>query len=436
MLRMASTVFFFAVLGLYIAVNAYLFARLCRTLAGTGALRFLASALLLLFALSFPAGQILSRLAPGRLSEVLVYAGSLYLAPMTYAFFLTLAADILRLVNFAVRITPYPPPYTTSGRVKTVAIVVLLSLAISLAGAYNATVPTARYLSLDFSPPMAGEEAAPDGQPHRIRVVAFSDLHLGRFVTTRYLARLVELINRQKPDIVLLVGDVVDDLGWFGDPAGRAKAASLFQSINAGMGVWAIPGNHDYYAGLDQVARFMNEAGITLLRDDWATPQDRLLLIGRDDPTVRWLEGRDRKALQEIRDDAARSLDARIEALPMIVLDHRPVEFEEAAAAGATLHLAGHAHRGQLFPVNFIVSALYRQSYGEHRIDDTHFFVSNGVGTWGPPARIIGRPEIVVADINPNLHLKSSKTSLKLREQRDKMLFEKTPSFTSEVQLL
>lgn len=399
---MATAIFFIAILGLYIAVNAYLFARLCRTLAGTGALRLLASVLLLLLALSFPVGQILSRLAPGRFSEILVYAGSLYFAPMTYAFLLTLTVDVLRLVNFAIRITPYPPPYSTCSRVRTVAIVVFLSLAISLAGAYNATVPTVRHLSLAFPAPEAGGDTSSDEATEKIRIVAFSDLHLGRFVTNRYLARVVELINRQKPDIVLLVGDTVDDLGWLDNPAERAKAASLLQSIGAGMGVWAVPGNHDYYAGLDRVARFMDEAGIAMLRDGWATPQGRLLLIGRDDPTVRRMENRDRKPLREIWDDAARSLDARMETLPSVVLDHRPIEFEQAEAAGATLHLAGHAHRGQLFPVNFIVNALFKKSYGEHQAGNTRYYISNGVGTWGPPVRTIGRPEIVVIDIKPD----------------------------------
>ena len=388
---MSLPIFFATVLGFYIAVNAYLLARLFVTLAGTGAVRFLATLLLLLLSLSFPAGQILSRRMPGRLSEILIFIGSLYLAPMIYGFLLTAAADILRLLNFVVKLTPYPPPYTTGGRVSMAAAVASLSLLISLAGAFNASMPTAKYLSLDVS--------LPGGATEKIRIVALSDIHLGRFVTNRHLTRLVNLTNRQKPDVVLLVGDTMDDLEWMDDPAARERTASLLRSLDAGMGVWAVPGNHDYYVGVERVAQFMNEAGTTLLRDGWATPQDRLLLIGRDDRTLERMEGKNRRPLSEIRDDAVGALGEKFAELPMIVLDHQPIALEDAQNAGATLQLSGHTHRGQLFPANFIVGRLYEKLYGEYRKGGTHYYISSGAGTWGPPVRTTGRPEIVVIDL-------------------------------------
>ena len=384
---MSLPIFFATVLGFYIAVNAYLLARLFMTLAGTGVLRLLATSFLLLLSLSFPVGQILSRRMPGPFSETLILIGSLYLAPMIYAFLLTVAADVLRLVNFAVKLTPYPPPYTTGGRIAMVAAIGILSVLISLAGALNASMPTAKHLSFDF--PM----------PERIRIVAISDIHLGRFVTNRYLARLVDLTNRQRPDIVLLVGDTMDDLGWMDDPAARERTASLFQSIDAEMGVWAVPGNHDYYVGVERVAQFMDETGVTLLRDEWAAPDDRLLLLGRDDRTLERMEGKKRRPLQEIRDEAVDALGERFAALPAIVLDHQPIALEDAENAGAALQLSGHTHRGQLFPANFIVARLYEKLYGEYKKGATNYYISSGAGTWGPPVRTTGRPEIVVIDL-------------------------------------
>lgn len=384
---MSLPIFFATVLGFYIAVNAYLLARLFMTLAGTGVLRLLATSLLLLLSLSFPVGQILSRRMSGPFSETLILIGSLYLAPMIYAFLLTVAADILRLVNFAVKLTPYPPPYTTGGRIAMVAAIGILSVLISLVGALNASMPTAKHLSFDF--PM----------PERIRIVAISDIHLGRFVTNRHLARLVDLTNRQRPDIVLLVGDTMDDMGWMDDPAARERTASLFQSIDAEMGAWAVPGNHDYYVGVERVAQFMDETGVTLLRDEWAAPDDRLLLLGRDDRTLERMEGKKRRPLQEIRDEAADALGERFAALPAIVLDHQPIALEDAENAGAALQLSGHTHRGQLFPANFIVARLYEKFYGEYKKGATNYYISSGAGTWGPPVRTTGRPEIVVIDL-------------------------------------
>lgn len=389
--KMSLPIFFAAVLALYIAVNAYLLARIFATLAG--AARFLAALSLLFLSLAFPAGQILSRTSPGRFSEALVFAGSLYLAPMIYAFLLTAVADIFRLLNFTVKLTPSPLRRGT--RAGIVAAVALLSAFISLAGHINATMPAARYLSLDFS----AAEADGSDIPESIRIVAISDIHLGRLVTNRHLKRLVDLTNRQKPDIVLLVGDTIDDLGWMNDPAARAETASLFRSLKADMGIWAVPGNHDYYVGVERVAQLMGEAGVTLLRDGWAAPRERLLLLGRDDRTLERMSGEKRRPLPEIRDEAANALGEKFARLPLIVLDHQPTAMEESRDAGATLQLSGHTHGGQLFPINFIVARFYKKLCGAYKDGGTNYYISSGAGTWGPPVRTSGRPEIVVIDL-------------------------------------
>lgn len=383
--------FMIMMLCFYIALNVYLLARLLRTLADTGAARFFPAAAIVLLALSFPVGRILSRRLPGRFSEALIFAGTLYLAPMIYAFILTVAADILRALNFAFRITPHPPPYLKKGRVRMVAGIVFLSLAVSLAGAYNASKPAVRHLSFDLPPARAGEGD--------FRIAAVSDIHLGHFVTNRRLSQLVRLINAEKPDIVLLAGDIIDDPSLFCGRASEAETAAILRTVKADMGVWAIPGNHEYYGGVERAAQILKEGGVGFMRDEWAAPRGRLLLIGRDDRASERIEGRVRKPLQDILDDAANTLAGQLGTLPIIVLDHQPIGLEDASRAGVTMQISGHAHRGQLFPVNFIVALLYEKYYGPHRKGETSYYISSGAGTWGPPVRTTGRPEIAVINM-------------------------------------
>ena len=88
------------------------------------------------------------------------------------------------------------------------------------------------------------------------------------------------------------------------------------------------------------------------------------------------------------------------DALPVILLDHQPLNLEEPAAAGAGLQLSGHTHNGQLWPFNFITSAIYTISSGYGEINGMKVYVSSGVGTWGPPMRLGSRPEIVMINIS------------------------------------
>jgi len=115
---------------------------------------------------------------------------------------------------------------------------------------------------------------------------------------------------------------------------------------------------------------------------------DSFYLIGREDRDKPRFAGRERKNLEEIVEMA----DA---GYPLILIDHQPYYLEKAASLGIDLQVSGHTHHGQLWPLNFVTSAIYTISYGYGKIGNMHAYVSNGVGTWGPPVRVGNRPEIV-----------------------------------------
>ncbi|MDR1650696.1 MAG: metallophosphoesterase [Synergistaceae bacterium] len=376
------------VLSIYILINTYLFARIFVTLSGFGLLRAVVCVIFAAFALSFPAAGIFRTSLPW-LSDTLTVMGYLHIAPMIYGFILTLAADIFRALNSIIAITHNPPPFSPEVRLCSAAGIFAMSVIITLAGVWNASAPTVIHHDIEWdSPDGAG------GPPLRIAVI--SDVHLGLMTGPGYLRKLVALTNEQQPDIILIAGDIVDSGGFFARKERMYESESVMSSFESRLGTWAVLGNHDYYAGAAQVTEFLFRSNVTLLKDRAAVLGGELILAGRDDLTVERYGGA-RKGIDEmIREAAAGS---QVSGIPTVLMDHQPFFLEEAEKSGAALQVSGHTHRGQLFPVNFIVASIYEKHYGLYRRGSTNYYISSGAGVWGPPVRTIGRPEIVILNL-------------------------------------
>jgi predicted MPP superfamily phosphohydrolase len=377
----------------YTLINGYMFARLFSALRGTGILRGIACAVFLFFAASFPASRIFRNFLPASASDFLFILGSLYLAPMIHGFFLTLVADFLRILNYHLALTSSPPYYSENGRENAVAVIVLLSLVLSFLGAVNAVFPTAREISVRWD----GES----GSGSSVKIALVSDIHIGKINSLSRLKRIAELIASRSPDIVLIAGDTIDDAAWMRLPERRGEIASVLSSLSPRLGVWAVPGNHEYYSGIDESVGFLKSCGINVMRDEWAAPGGEFLLVGRDDLTVA-MTGRERASLSSIMADARIAIGPASASLPAVILDHQPFRLEEAQQAGAALQLSGHTHKGQIFPANLLISLIYEKYYGLYKKGQTNYYITSGAGTWGPPVRTTGRPEVVFIDFRVN----------------------------------
>ncbi len=214
-----------------------------------------------------------------------------------------------------------------------------------------------------------------------VKIVAASDLHLGYGIGRRELSHWVDLINREKPDIILFAGDLIDSSPH---PLFKGGYAEELRRLEAPLGVWLAPGNHEYISGVDGSLRFIEEAGIRVLRDSVALIDGAFYVAGRDDR-----ENRHRKSLTEL----TAGLD---HALPVILLDHQPYHLEEAEAAGIDLQLSGHTHYGQIWPVTWITRSMYERTYGYLEKGATKYWVSSGLGIWGGKFRIGSRSEYIV----------------------------------------
>lgn len=218
-----------------------------------------------------------------------------------------------------------------------------------------------------------------------LRLVMLSDLHLGYHNPRRELARWVDMINAEKPDVVLIAGDIID---MSIRPLVEERMADELRRLQAP--VYACLGNHEYYSGEPLAQQFYRDAGIHLLRDSCALVGD-LLIIGRDDRT-----NPHRKSLDEL----CLTPFAGQEHFT-ILLDHQPYHLEEAEQAGIDFQLSGHTHRGQLWPISWITDRLYECSFGPWQRGATRYYVSSGIGIWGGKFRIGTQSEYVVAHISP-----------------------------------
>ena len=215
------------------------------------------------------------------------------------------------------------------------------------------------------------------------KVVMASDLHIGYHNRRSELARWVDMINQEKPDLVLVAGDIIDGSMR---PLMEEQMAEEFRRLQAP--VYACLGNHEYYAGDRDAEQFYRDAGIHLLRDSVAVVGD-LAIVGRDDRT-----NLRRKKLADL-------------SIPRnaytIVLDHQPYQLEEAEAAAIDFQFSGHTHHGQVWPISWITEAIYECAFGEHQRGQTRYYVSSGLGIWGGKFRIGTRSEYIVATVRSDV---------------------------------
>lgn len=220
----------------------------------------------------------------------------------------------------------------------------------------------------------------------RLRVVQVSDLHLGILHGRGTAQEVADLVMAQAPDLIVFTGDIVDgDMELHGDAAPLA-------GMTARYGKYAITGNHEFYAGIDQAMRFLYEAGFAVLRGESVNVQGVCNLAGIDDyghgpPPPRAVD--ERELLLTLRPQERFT----------ILLRHRPT-VNPATRGLFDLQLSGHTHGGQLFPLRFLVRLINGWDTGRHDLGDgSLLYVSRGTGTWGPPLRLGASPEIVVFDI-------------------------------------
>ncbi|MGE5847187.1 MAG: metallophosphoesterase [Ignavibacteria bacterium] len=372
-------VIFFAVFfTLYGAVNYYIFIRGWQALAVIPAVRPFYLVLFLLASLSYIAAKVFYSYLPPLIYDLLLWIGSFWFAFMLYFFLFIVLIDLFRLLNHPLN---FFPPFIKSNypqaKLIAAASILFISSIIILAGYINTRIITVKTVELILPKKQSSL--------NELNAVLAADFHLTPLNNYSLLEKIVHKINEIDPDIILIPGDIVDDKF---DILKNKKIGPSFLKLRPKYGIFASTGNHEYIAGIEDALKFMSEYRIELLRDTNISIGDFFTIASRDDRSSNQFTGKKRKELSGIMSDADKNL-------PVILLDHTPLNLEEAERNGIDLQLSGHTHHGQIFPLNFITNLIYEVSRGYLKKGNTQYYVTSGVGTWGPPVRLGSDTEIV-----------------------------------------
>lgn len=251
--------------------------------------------------------------------------------------------------------------------------IAIVSLAI-----FNAYSPVVHHLTVTTDKPM----------PQPMNIALVSDTHWGRWFGNRQIDKMVSLIDEQNPDVVVIAGDIMNDTTIAYDQTNMHEQLS---KLSAPLGVYATLGNHDYRGYDERIKTAVEQAGITALDNQSILLKDSVWLIGRSDDV-------------DLTRLSAKELIETVDTdKPVIFLEHRPTALEEISALPIDLHLSGHTHGGQIFPLTTLLQWFTPLNYGSEKRQGTQFLVSSGYGIGSVPFRLGTRSEIWMIRLQSSL---------------------------------
>lgn len=308
-------------------------------------------------------------------SAVLVGIGWLHMSLVLLAAML-LIKDMGHITLFLMR-KLFPIPIPLSGNFPgKIATSLLLSSTAMVMAAYGVwqgiRAPEERHLELVI--PQLPESL--DG----FTIAHLTDLHASPMLGQARTESVVDSINAMQPDLILISGDTVD-----GSPENRKDDVAPLQKLNARHGVFAVPGNHEYYSGYQDWAPAFAQLGLNMLENRHVAlklPEGNIIIAGVTDNAAPkdGLPG----------PDLEKALKGAPECVVTILLDHRPSRAQANAAAGVDIQLSGHTHGGFIPGLNYIIALLNNNFVaGEYRLGSMQLYVSHGAGVWiGFPLRL------------------------------------------------
>lgn len=373
-MRLFLLVFFL----LYGGLHLYAFTKLRAAVAPP----FLATALIVLFMLLMTAAPVVVRMAETRgfetFARAAAYAGYTWMGVLFLFCSVSAVLDLYKLLIYGAALVLkkdlaalLPSPKTAFS------LPLAIAAAVAVYGHFEARHIRAERVVIRT--PKLPKEIG------RLTIAQISDVHLGLIVREARLRKILALVREARPDLFISTGDLVD-----GQLARMNGLAWMLREITAPYGKFAITGNHEFYAGIEQSLAFTREAGFTLLRGESIT--GIISIAGVDDSAGKSFAGyrhvSERSLLGQLPRDTFR-----------VFLKHRPV-LEQESAGLFDLQLSGHTHKGQIFPFSILTYFYYPVHAGLSALPGGgQLYVSRGSGTWGPPLRFLAPPEVTIIEI-------------------------------------
>jgi predicted MPP superfamily phosphohydrolase len=325
--------------------------------------------------LTYPLGRTFFAVGWQGLGRALEYVGAVWMGTLFLLIAALVVADVVTAGGFLLR--------QSVAQIRTAAVVVaLLAAAVAWLSGFRAP------RTVEVSLPATG--LAPTDNP--VTIVQISDVHLGTMLGRGKLTAVIDQVAALAPDLMVITGDLID-----GDAGVVEELLPELRRLRAPLGVFAVLGNHEYYAGSERSHRLLADAGFTVLDNQAVEVVPGLYIAGVPDT---------RGSVQTGEPGA--DLEAALAGVPedaiIVLLQHSPENEEQAAAAGVDLMLNGHTHGGQIWPFHIPVRLFYRHYAGIHRVGGMIQVVCRGTGYWGPPMRLLAPAEIVRVTIGDPAH--------------------------------
>jgi predicted MPP superfamily phosphohydrolase len=355
-------VFFILLLGSYLLGNVYIFVRGIQALGQIPLILKWICGLsywmcaLMLFAV-FALRNV--RQIPFSPAQILFHTGSGWLVFTLYMVIFLACTDFARVLNHSF----------TNG----FSISLLMTVCLLIYGYIKNNQVEVRYVDIKTDKEFAGKS--------NFKVVGLSDLHLGLGTDRNKLAKTIDLVNKENPDLVIIAGDLIDNNV---NPVRERQMYNELNRLKSEYGIFMVPGNHEYISDIDKCIEFLELTGITLLRDSIVSLPCGIQILGRDDYSNK----------RRLPIDAFKGKTDP--AMALIIIDHQPNHLDDAKSVGADLQFSGHTHNGQIIPLKWLTSRMFELSYGYLKKGETNYYVSSGASLWGPPFRIGSNNEIVV----------------------------------------
>lgn len=233
-----------------------------------------------------------------------------------------------------------------------------------------------------------------------LRVAFFADSHVGTTFHSAGFAKHMKEIEAQKPDVLLIIGDYVDDDTSKED---MIRCSEALGKLNIKYGVYFVFGNHDkgYYSPEhrgydgDDLIQQLEQNKVRVLQDENVLIDDRFYLVGRQDRSEEVEKTKGRSSMKDLTDGLDQSKFS-------IVMDHQPDDYADQAESQVDLVVSGHTHGGQLFPLRLIeepTKVADDRVYGYEKRDNTNFIVTSGISDWAIKFKTGCRSEYVIVDI-------------------------------------
>jgi len=367
--------FFTFAFFIHTLINIYVFIKSRQALPKSKKIRILFSTVYLIFFSAFILAMLGRNIFPLLIQKILYFTGTLWLGMMLYLFMFFLVTDVLFII---IRIF-HRMSSEIKHRYRKIQILsgYFLVICLSVYGNYQFKHPKVVELKINIA-----KEA---GDYKHLKIVGMSDLHLGVAIDKKQLEKYVKLINQQNPDLIIIAGDLIDNNVL---PLEKENMWETINKLKSPLGTFYCLGNHEYMIGIEDGMNFLRKTDMNILIDTLVVINESIQIIGRDDIQ----RNHNRKSLNELLIDVNPNL-------PILLLDHEPYHLYEAEENGIDLQFSGHTHKGQMFPVNLLVNKMYEISYGYAQRGNTNYYITSGLGLWGPPLRIGSKSELVVFNI-------------------------------------